>query len=505
VKKSLSYLLAAVLLLSVLVGGPAIGPYGIDAVSAATGDEAAPAPAKSTGSKVTTPSSSAGNILVEGSFGKSVEYLQTVLNNMGYSLKVDGFYGKATKAAIEDFQKKSGLRADGMAGPKTFAKLVPATPATPAAPISTLPEITKPATPAVPAVPATPAAPVVKEKAPGIYPDVVASASVMLTTEKELQSSLGAKGTWITTVGGNVTVANDLVWTGDVRKEGATAAGRKLGIYYHSSPNIGGEQIFTLKVPTLIVQAENANLAYGTLDGNVKVQAKGFKLTNCTITGNLSFDTQEQYDSASFNDITITGDVLVAGNKLASNLKPQTITNYGKYSEASTSGDMMRASVTFKDGKAHDVLIDVMGPAYFMKSGILSSGGQGNWGKVAYSKAGQYNMVKPSEDRPADTILAWDKQISTVLAAYKKSGFDLNQFPTCQRDANHPSVLDFNKILGGKYKAFTVSETNGAIDGTKLKGAARSEAAKVDAITSCSVDVGKYLKLADNIIKAGVK
>jgi hypothetical protein len=60
-------------------------------------------------------------------------------------------------------------------------------------------------------------------------------------------------------------------------------------------------------------------------------------------------------------------------------------------------------------------------------------------------------------------------------------------------------------MLGGKYKAYTVSETNGAIDATKLKGAARSEAAKVDAITSCSVDVGKYLKLADGIIQAGVK
>lgn len=486
-KKTVSYALVAVLLLSVLVGGPTLGPYGVDAVSAATGDTAAPA--KATGVNVT--GSTTGNILVEGSFGKSVEYLQTVLNNLEYSLKVDGFYGKNTKAAVEDFQEKNALRVDGMAGPKTFAKLVPVT--------------ATPAVPAAPATPAVPAAPVVETRKPGIYPDVVASASVMLTSEKELQNSLGAKGTWITTLGSDVTVANDLVWTGDIRKEGATAPARKLGIYYHSSPNIGGEQIFTLKVPTLIVEAENANLAYGTLDGNVSVLAKGFKLTNCTITGNLSFATQEQYDSATFNDVVIKGDVLVAGQKLASNLKPQTVTGYGKYSEAATSGDMIKAAVTFKDGKAHDVLIDVMGPAYFMKSGILSSGGQGNWGKVAYSKAGQYNMVKPSEDRPADTILAWDKQISTVIAVYKKSGFDLNQFPTCQRDANHPSVLDFNKMLGGKYKAFTVSETNGAIDGTKLKGAARSEAAKVDAITSCSVDVGKYLKLADNIIKAGVK
>lgn len=342
-------------------------------------------------------------------------------------------------------------------------------------------------------------------KTPGIYPDIVASASVMLTTEKELQSSLGEKGTWITTLGSDVTLSNELTWTGDIRKEGATAPGRKLGLYYHSSPNIGGEQLFTLKVPTLIVAAENANLAYGTLDGNVRVRAKGFKLTNCVITGHLGFGTQEEYNSATFNEVTILGDVWVGANKLPSNLKPQTITNFAKYSDAATSGDMMKVAVTFKDGKAHDVLIDVLGPAYFMKPGILSSGGQGNWGKVAYSKAGQYVMVKPSADRPADTIFAWDKQISTLIAEYKKSGFDISKFPTTQRDASHPSVLDFNKLLGGKYKAYTVSETNGSIDAAKLKGAERSAAVKVDAITSCSVDVGKYLKLADSIIKAGIK
>ncbi len=342
-------------------------------------------------------------------------------------------------------------------------------------------------------------------KTPGIYPDVVASASVMLTTEQELQNSLGANGTWITTLGSDVTVANELVWSGDIRKEGGTVPGRKLGLYYHSSPNIGGEQLFTLKVPTLVVNAENAKLSYGTLDGNVRVRAKGFTLEYCTITGQLGFGTQEEYDSAKFNNVVIKGDVWIGSQKLPSNLKPQTVTNYGKYSEAATSGDMMKVAVTFKDAKPHDVYIDVMGPAYFMKPGILSSGGQGNWGKVAYSKAKQYVMVKPSDDRPADTIFAWDKQMSTLIAEYKKAGFDINQFPTCQRDATHPSVLDFNKMLGGKYAAYTVSATNGAIDTAKLKGAARSEVVKADAITSCSVDVGKYLKLADSIIKAGVK
>lgn len=476
--KAVSYVLLVMVLLS-NVHSPMLGPFGVDAVSAATNAAAVP---KATTTKSTAQTGS--TILVIGSFGDAVKQLQTSLNENGYNLKVDGFYGIKTFNAVKDFQSKNGLKADGIAGPLTLEKLRPI-------------EVAKSEP--------TPAAPTTPSRAPGIYPDVVASASVNLTTEEELQKSLGENGTWITTLGSDVTVANDLVWTGDIRKAKATAPARKLGIYYHSSPNIGGEQVFTLKVPNLIVRAENANIAYGTLDGNVKVEAKGFKLTNATITGNLEFATQELYDSATFNDITIKGDVLVAGNKLPSALKPQTITNYAKYSESATSGDMIKVSVTFKDGKPHDVLIDVLGPSYFLKPGILSSGAQGNWGKTAYSKAGQYVMVKPSEDRPADTILSWDKQISTLIAAYKKSGFDISQFPTFQRDASHPSVLDFNKMLGGKYKAYTVSETNGAIDPTKLKGAQRSEVVKVDAITSCSIDVGKYLKLADSIIKAGTK
>ena len=489
-KKALSYVLVIMLLLSVSVVAPAFGPFGADVVSAASEAWPAPAPAAATKAPTTTKASSSSTVLVMGSFGEAVKQLQTMLNENGFSLKVDGFYGLKTFNAVKDFQSKNGLRADGIAGSSTLEKLNPVAVATPA-----------------PAAPATPVAtaPTAPAKAPGIYPDVVASASVNLTTEEEIHTSLGENGTWITTLGSDVTVSHDLVWIGDLRKAGSAAPGRKLGIYYHSSPNIGGEQVFTLKIPNLIVKAENATIAYGTLDGNVKVEAKGFNLTYATITGNLEFATQELYASAKFNDVVIKGDVVVAGNKLSSALKPQTITNYGKYDESAAKGDMMKVSVTFKDGKAHDVYIDVLGTAYFMKPGILSSGAQGNWGKVAYSKAGQYVMVKPSDDRPKDTIFTWDKQISTLIAEYKKSGFDISKFPTVQRDATHPSVLDFNKILDGKYKTYTMSETNGAIDVTKLKGAERSEAVKVDAITSCSVDVGKYMKLADNIIKAGVK
>jgi len=50
--------------------------------------------------------------------------IQTALKNSGvYTGKVDGKIGPMTKKAIEEFQKANGLKADGKAGPKTWALL----------------------------------------------------------------------------------------------------------------------------------------------------------------------------------------------------------------------------------------------------------------------------------------------------------------------------------------------------------------------------------------------
>ena len=54
-----------------------------------------------------------------GSKGKAVKILQIILGD----LEVDGSFGPATQAATLAFQKKHGLTADGIVGPKTWRAL----------------------------------------------------------------------------------------------------------------------------------------------------------------------------------------------------------------------------------------------------------------------------------------------------------------------------------------------------------------------------------------------
>ncbi len=50
--------------------------------------------------------------------------VQYMLNKLGYSVKADKYFGKDTKDALIDFQKKNGLKADGIAGPSTIEALI---------------------------------------------------------------------------------------------------------------------------------------------------------------------------------------------------------------------------------------------------------------------------------------------------------------------------------------------------------------------------------------------
>jgi len=65
-------------------------------------------------------------ILKRGSSGKRVIEVQRALQEAGFlNGGVDGLFGSDTEAAVKSFQRRSGLAADGMVGPTTWARLFP--------------------------------------------------------------------------------------------------------------------------------------------------------------------------------------------------------------------------------------------------------------------------------------------------------------------------------------------------------------------------------------------
>ena len=57
----------------------------------------------------------------KGSRGEVVKQIQKALN-----LLPDGIYGVLTEERVKEFQREHSLKADGVVGPATLAKLIPA-------------------------------------------------------------------------------------------------------------------------------------------------------------------------------------------------------------------------------------------------------------------------------------------------------------------------------------------------------------------------------------------
>jgi peptidoglycan hydrolase-like protein with peptidoglycan-binding domain len=61
--------------------------------------------------------------LRQGDSGAAVSELQQLLNAKGINITVDGVFGNATRAAVVQFQKQSGIATDGVVGPQTWQAL----------------------------------------------------------------------------------------------------------------------------------------------------------------------------------------------------------------------------------------------------------------------------------------------------------------------------------------------------------------------------------------------
>jgi N-acetylmuramoyl-L-alanine amidase len=55
--------------------------------------------------------------------GEDVRQLQEALNKAGFEIEVDSFFGRSTEQIVKQFQKKKGLKADGIVGQETLEAL----------------------------------------------------------------------------------------------------------------------------------------------------------------------------------------------------------------------------------------------------------------------------------------------------------------------------------------------------------------------------------------------
>ena len=141
-KKHIAKFLTLSLVLTSAIGFSPLS-NGVDVVSAATAVTTTPyvkpvvtVKPTTTSTTVVATSAKISRILKTGSVGSEVKTLQTLLNTKGYKLVVDGFYGSMTHHAVVDFQKKNGLVADGIVGPKTLAILSPVAPVVAVKPVT---------------------------------------------------------------------------------------------------------------------------------------------------------------------------------------------------------------------------------------------------------------------------------------------------------------------------------------------------------------------------------
>ena len=64
-----------------------------------------------------------GIALRSGSSGGTVRLVQQKLNSLGERLTADGRFGASTAAAVQRFQRRNGLTADGAVGKETWEKM----------------------------------------------------------------------------------------------------------------------------------------------------------------------------------------------------------------------------------------------------------------------------------------------------------------------------------------------------------------------------------------------
>lgn len=141
--------------------------------------------------------------------------------------------------------------------------------------------------------------------------DVVTAASITDDAD-EVVASLSTEGNWLTAITADVAIDDDVTVAGTFydSDDEDNDEYRKLALYDQDADrNVTDE--WTLSVATMTVESPNFRIQEGTLDGDVYVDAEGFELLNATVTGNVTFASQDLMDAALMDEGTVEGEVSV--------------------------------------------------------------------------------------------------------------------------------------------------------------------------------------------------
>lgn len=120
-------------------------------------------------------------------------------------------------------------------------------------------------------------------------PDVSTSASIA-TDEASFLKAAGKDGTWIVCTLADLEISKEIVLEGEFTNR--EKIDRKIALYTQDDDhNVTGR--FTLTAPKLTVKSENTRLQGGTFKGDIYVEAKGFKVVDATVEGNVYFANEE--------------------------------------------------------------------------------------------------------------------------------------------------------------------------------------------------------------------
>lgn len=128
--------------------------------------------------------------------------------------------------------------------------------------------------------------------------DAVSAASWAID-EASFKQKISADGNWIILSTKDFDFTEDLIVEGAFDKRSVALADADMKEY-------------TIVVPSLVIKSVDTLLEYGTVKGDVYVEATGFTTKETTIDGNLYFATEELKDAFTPDDLTeITGEIAV--------------------------------------------------------------------------------------------------------------------------------------------------------------------------------------------------